>query len=129
MSLHVTQSWPENGGSFKNPCRWFCIWQQKMGTRPCVLWIVLSVMDLVSHIYRDILLFSLVVGEGGGYLLNDIPPRQLYGGCTPDYATPYPQNLQEQAHRSSIVTFIGVFSTFGYLMAPHHFSTVPYPRR
>lgn len=90
MSLHVTQSWPENGGSFKNHCRWFCIWQQKMGTRPCVLWIVLSVMDLVSYIYRDILLFSLVVGEGGGYLLNDIPPTSALWWMYPRLCNPLP---------------------------------------
>lgn len=51
MSLHVTQSWPENGGSFKNPCRLLCIWQQKMGTRLCVLWTVLSGRTLVSPIH------------------------------------------------------------------------------
>lgn len=32
MSLYATQTWPENGGSFKDPYRLFCSWQQKEGT-------------------------------------------------------------------------------------------------
>lgn len=49
FACHTVLAW--KWGNFKNPCCLLCIWQQKMGTRLCVLWTVLSVRDLVSPIH------------------------------------------------------------------------------